>query len=435
VRPDLVLEAKAWVRGAFQDVEIGLDHEAGKILAIKRNLPGTPRTRFPGKLLVPSGVDLHVHLRDPGSPAKEDFRSGTLGAALGGVGTVLDMPNTDPVVDRLSRFEEKRDRVASKACVDWGLWSTFTPQTTRHLDLAMQSVGVKLYLAPTTGIPEAGTAQDLSQRLLFAAKADRLVALHAETPPTRPPATLVEHDASRPAQGEVAAIEAAARAAPADAAVHVCHATTAQAARAASKAGWSAGATPHHLLLANDATSLGAFAKVNPPLRPVAERDGLWHAFAGGEVPILESDHAPHTREEKGRPFTEAPAGVPGVETMLPLLLHEARTRGLDAGRVLEAACAAPGRLLGLPKGQIEPGYDADFFAYDPRAPRKLRGSDLQSRCGWTPFEGREAIVVAAHYLHGDLVVEGGRFVGRAGRGRMVRAQSPPKRRVPEGAA
>lgn len=421
MRPDLVVEGRAWVRGAFQDVEIGIDQEAGRILAVKKTLVGTPRKRFPGRLLAPSGVDVHVHFRDPGAPTKEDFRTGTLGAALGGVGTVLDMPNTAPVVDRRSRLEEKRERVAPRACVDWGLWCTFTANTMQPQDLAAESVGVKLYLAPTTGIPEPGSSDDLSEWFIHARSVGRLVSLHAEMAGARAARNLQEHDALRPGPGEVAAIEVAASLAPPLSNVHVCHASTAASVAAARQAGWSVGVTPHHLLLARDEVASGTFGKVNPPLRTAAERDDLWAAFARGDATILESDHAPHTRDEKAKVFEEAPAGVPGVQTLLPLLLHEAATRSLDPGRVLAAACEAPARLLGLPKGRIEPGLDADFFAYDPKAARRIHGEQLASRCGWTPFEGRPAVAIDAHYLRGDLVVEEGAFVGKPGRGRMVR--------------
>src|SRR5581483_3873940 len=103
-------------------VEIGIDEEHGKILAVKKNLVGQPRRRHRNRLLVPSGTDIHVHFRDPGHAKKEDFRTGTLGAALGGIGAVFDMPNTVPLVDRVSRLEDKAEAVAAKAVVDWGLW-------------------------------------------------------------------------------------------------------------------------------------------------------------------------------------------------------------------------------------------------------------------------------------------------------------------------
>lgn len=423
-----MVEARAFVRGEFTDVEIGLDVEAGKILAVKKTLPGADRARYPGRLLVPSGIDLHVHFRDPGSPKKEDFHTGTRGAALGGIGAVLDMPNTDPVVDRPSRLEEKRERIAPKACVDWGLWATLTAESKGVTKLLAAAHGLKLFLAPTTGIDDPGSAEDLEARLNAAQTADRLVALHAEMAPTRPADDLEGHDATRPLLGEVAALEAAASLAPAAAAVHLAHASSADALDAAARLGFSAGVTPHHLLLARDFRGPATHAKANPPLRAPATRQALWDRLADGRVPLLETDHAPHTLEEKSRPFRDAPAGLPGVETAYPLLLRVAKERRVPPAPIIRAFSEGPAARLGLARGRIEAGHDANFFLFDPRATHKIRGSELASPCGWTPFEGWESYRVETHYLHGEVVVDDHRFVGQRGRGRPL--SLPPASRT-----
>jgi dihydroorotase len=192
-----------------------------------------------------------------------------------------------------------------------------------------------------------------------------------------------------------------------------------------------AGVTPHHLLLDLARPGLTAFGKVNPPLRAPARRDGLWNAFARGEATVVESDHAPHTVAEKSAAFAEAPAGVPGVQTLLPLLLRQAELRGVDVARVIRAACEAPADLFGLSKGRIEPGFDADLVVFDPRHPVRLRGDRLASRCGWTPFEGWESYAVESHRIRGEPVVEDGAFVGRAGHGRRVRPGAPRPAALP----
>lgn len=430
MRPDVVLEARAFVRGELQDVEIGLDLERGTIVAVKKALTGDDRRRFPGKWILPSATDLHVHFRDPGHPQKEDFHTGTKGAALGGVGAVLDMPNTDPVIDRLSRLEEKKERVAGKACVDWGLWSTLTPATTKPVDLVRASAGVKLYLAPTTGIPETGSVEDLRNRIGIASRYGRLVALHAERHGATPPRDLANHDGLRSPEGEVEAIREAAAVAG-SARVHVAHATSAEAVAAAKDAGLSVGVTPHHLLLSYDEGNLGARGKVNPPLRSAKRRVALWKAFAAGDVPIVETDHAPHTMDEKARPFPEAPAGIPGVQTYLPLLLHEARKDPSLLAHVVRATCEEPPRLLGIRRGLIEVGASADLIVVDPRTPIKVRGSELASKCGWTPFEGWSALRIDEHFLRGEAIVEDGAFTGRQGRGRPLEVPHVPPRPAP----
>lgn len=428
---DLIVEARAFLPTGFSEVEIGINLETGKIEAVKRSLPGTPRKRFRGRLLFPSAVDLHVHFREPGHPHKEDFRSGTTGAARGGVGTILDMPNTDPIIDRASRLEEKRDRVAGKAVVDWGLWCTLTRQTPDVARLLQRSMGAKLFLVPTTGIEAPPTQDQLSAWFLECHRAERPVVVHAETIVHRAPATLAQHDLARPMGGEEEAVEHLARCATAGQRVHVAHASAAPTAEAARRAGFSAAATPHHLLLAFDEGNLGARGKVNPPLRSARNRNALWDAFTQGQIPILESDHAPHTLEEKDRPFPEAPAGVPGVETAFPLLLRRAKENAVSVDLVVRGYAQAPAEFLGLPKGRIEPGCDADFFLINPATVQRVKGSELASKCGWTPFEGWEQHAVETHYLHGEVVVEDYRFVGKPGQGRALEPRSVRTARAP----
>lgn len=420
VRPDLIVEARAFHRGELRDVEFGIDAESGTILSVKKTLPGHPRRRFPGRLLLPSGVDLHVHFRDPGAPAKEDFRTGTLGAALGGIGTVLDMPNTRPLVDRLSRLEDKREQAKAKACVDWGLWCTMTPQTRDARALLQASAGLKIYMAPTTEAPQPPASPELRRYMDAARRAGRLVAVHAELVGGDAADHLAGHDRLRGSDAEMAAVRRLGEAAPEGASVHVAHVTTAAAVDLAKSFRFTVGATPHHLLLSHDEGGLGAWAKVNPPLRNRRERAELWDAYASRRVDVVESDHAPHTQEEKRRPFGEAPAGVPGVETTYPLLLRAVRTRGLDLATLVQTLSERPAQRLGVPKGRLEPGHDADFFVIDPARPMPVRGAELQSRCGWTPFEGWESYPVETHFLHGEPVVEDHRFVGHPGRGRAT---------------
>lgn len=426
MRPDLILEARAFVQGTFDDYEIGLNTESGTILAVKKNLPGSPRKRYPGRLLIPSGVDLHVHFRDPGAPHKEDFKTGTRGAVMGGIGTVFDMPNTKPVVDTVRVWEEKREAVASKACCDFGLWCTLTEKTREPARLLRNASGAKLYLAPTTGIEAPATTEELRARLELAHAAQRLVVLHAERDPGKVPTTLAQHGHVRSVEGEAVAVREVANLAGAEAAIHVAHASTADTVEAALASGFSVAATPHHLLLAHDEHPLGAFGKVNPPLRDHRERTRLWEAFAAGRIPILESDHAPHTIDEKSRPFSEAPAGVPGVETGFPLLLRQAKEHGVAPDLVIRAYAEAPAARLGLKKGRLEAGYDADFFLLDPKSVHRVKGSALASKCAWTPFEDWSTYRVETHYLRGDLVVEDHHFIGRPGQGRILSPTSPP---------
>jgi len=229
-------------------------------------------------------------------------------------------------------------------------------------------------------------------------------------------------------EAEAAAIRVlgdAARSATATARIHVAHISSMAAVRALEDTPFTSEATPHHLLLDREKPLAGR-GKVNPPLRSAAERTELWKAFVDGRITTIASDHAPHTIEEKDLPFEEAPAGLPGVETMVPLLLRAVRRGELSLERLVDAAATRPAGLLRLEVGAIEVGHVANLMVVDPRALSVIRAKDLHSKCGWTPFEGFEGIFPEATYVHGELAAEARELVGEHhGRAIPVRAPGP----------
>jgi dihydroorotase len=417
---DRILEARAFVGGELTETRIGLDESEGTITAVKRSLTGAPVTRIRDGILLPAAIDMHVHMRDPGFPHKEDFRTGTLAALLGGVGTVFDMPNTKPTVDNRSALEEKLETISSKAIVDFGLFGTITARTREPDVFAKRCDALKLYLAPTTGISTGADDQMALTTLTAARHAARLVAVHAEAATAPEAANLAQHDAARPAATEVQAIQRVASLASARDRLHICHATTQEAAKAAGDAGFTVGLTPHHLLLHIE-PRLALTGKVNPPLRDAAAQTALWQAFASGLEAIVESDHAPHTRQEKDGPFVETPAGIPGVQTLYPLLLQAANDGRLPLAHVVEACAWRPAQRLGLRTGRIEAGHAADLVVVDTSRPKKITLDWLASKAGWSPFEGMPALAPRQHYRRAELALEDGHAVVGPGHGRRVR--------------
>ena len=191
-----------------------------------------------------------------------------------------------------------------------------------------------------------------------------------------------------------------------DGPVHVAHVTCVEALDTVPQ-GVTTEATPHHLFL-DYTRPLKAFGKVNPPLRGPADRQALWDAFAAGRIDIAATDHAPHTREEKEEPFDEAPSGLPGVATSLPLLLRQVRAEALSLERFVEATAARPAEILGVPKGRIEVGRDADLIVVDAREVVRITPRRVRYKCGWTPFEGMEGVFPRTVYLRGERIVEDG---------------------------
>jgi dihydroorotase len=419
----LILAGRAFVRGRLQHVEIAID-DLGRIQSIGKIRIGAPRHDVGEAVILPAATDLHVHFREPGGPAEaETIASGTVGAALGGVSLVGEMPNTRPPVSDVESWEEKSNLVQGRAAVDVLLYGT--PTNPRALGpLSRHAGGFKVYLSPTTNIEHVPAASELPA--LWSRLADlRLpVSVHAEDPgrftangrATSP----AEWNGHRPALAEEESLSGLTRA-PSGLRLHAAHVTTPKGAELLKEVGLSFEVTPHHLLL-SDHSGPDARFKVNPPLRSESDRLGLWQAFQRGEVPMVASDHAPHPRDTKERRFDLAPSGVPGVETLLPLLLNKVRSGDLDLAVLLAAACDRPARWLGQPLGRIVVGHRANLLVVDFTKRTTVEGRALHSPSGWTPFEGWEAIRPREHYRDGERIIEGGEYVGRA-TGRVVRPE------------
>ena len=434
--PAWILAGRAPLRGRLQPVEIAIG-EDGRILSIGRNRSGAPRHDVGDAVILPAATDLHVHFRDPGGSVDvESIETGTVGAAVGGVGLVGEMPNTSPAVTDAATLEEKASRVRGRAAVDVLLYGA--PTVPRRLEALSRVAGAfKLYLSPTTGIDEPPSFAELPALLDRLARLGLPLSVHAEDParfgPPDRPADPVGWNAHRPPLAERSAVEHLLRA-PAALRLHVAHVTTGSLAELLRSRSISFEATPHHLLLSERSGLDGRF-KVNPPLRSEADRAALWSAFQRGEVPCVASDHAPHASSEKSLPFERAPSGVPGVETMLPLLLARVRSNELRLETLLAAACDRPARWFGQPHGRLAVGDRAHLLVVDFRSRSALSGRQLHSPCGWTPFEGMEAIFPREHYRDGVRIVQDGEYVG-APVGRVVRPDftSPPAlSALPEG--
>jgi len=356
---------------------------------------------------------------------------GTIEAALGGIGLAADMPNTRPPTDRVDRLTERADRARGRAAIDLLLYAT--PTRPDQIPALGRAAGAfKLFLGPTTGIGSPPDPLELPGLLRAVADTGLPLTVHAEDPEAFPPgpepADTVDWDRRRPKAAEARAIDRLGSG-PARLRLHVAHITDPESIPRLAAQGVSFEATPHHLLLETNPGD-GPRRKVNPPLRSPADRAALFRAFREGRIPVLASDHAPHSIAEKDRPFALAPSGVPGVETMLPLLLEEVRRGELDLGVLVRAAMERPARWLGQPMGRIAPGHRAHLIVVDFRDRRTIASRRLHAPCGWTPFEGWPAIFPGTHLLYGVPIVEDSEHVGRAV-GRVHRPEFAPGVRPP----
>ena len=386
------------------------------------SLPGEETIDADGLTLLPGAIDAHVHFRQPGHGHKETWATGSRSAAAGGVTTVVDQPNTSPPTVDGAAFDEKAE-FADNAAVDYGINGGVNEAWEPESLLARPVFALgEVFLADSTG--EMGIDEALFEdALAAAAEAGIAVTVHAEDADlfdesvsgTDAGGTGRDADADlwsqyRTAEAEIAAVEAACEAARgAGVRIHVAHTSTPEAVDAADSAGMTTEVTPHHLLLSReDLDDLGTFGRMNPPLRSEARREELYERVADGTVDLIATDHAPHTAAEKEAGLWDAPSGVPGVETMLPLLLAEVRDGGLTLERVRDLVAANPAERFGLAeKGRIEVGYDADLTLVDLDDAEPIRADALHTKCDWTPFEGREAVFPELTVVDGEIVYDG----------------------------
>jgi len=330
------------------------------------------------------------------------------------------MPNTSPPTMTVEAIREKKAIAKGKSAVDFGLFAGIRPGAD-IAGLSKEAVGFKLYMAGTTGDLLVPSIDSVAHELEETGPNGRVVAVHAEDEGMRerePERGLRDHLRNRRNECETSAIRNISKQGGRTR-LHICHISAKESIGLVRQTpGTTCEVTPHHMLLDID-RPIGTMGKVNPPLRTKGDRQALFLAFRQGEIDVLASDHAPHTMDEKGEDFEYAPCGLPGVETMLPLVLQHVRERHLALATVVRAACERPAEIFGLNKGKIAVGFDADLVAVDFMASQDIKGDRLHSKCGWTPFEGMSGIFPKAVIVGGELMMKDGGVVGER-RGRDV---------------
>jgi dihydroorotase len=368
----VLANGKVFVDGELKRMDLGFEE---KILEIGEGLQGETLD-CSGYVILPAMIDVHVHFRDFDQAYKEDWESGSRAAAKGGVGTVLEMPNTEPPTITLEMVRRKRE-LAERSLVDFELYGGLTADNIELIpDLARVVAAFKLYLGETTGNLAVRDPKVIKQIFRTVAATGKVLTVHAQ------------HSESE-ARDLAEAIDLAAKY---DIKLHLAHVTTREGVLVIEEAkrdvNLTAETCPHYLLLTeDDLTREGPKLLVNPPLAREEDRGLLWEALQEGLIDILASDHAPHTLEEKEG--DEPPAGLPGVETTLPLMLDAIDRGKISLAQLVRAFAENPARRFGLAgKGRIEVGYPADLVVVDLDRWGRVEREELATRCGWSPYEG-----------------------------------------------
>jgi dihydroorotase len=360
-----------------------------------------------GLTLLPGVIDPQVHFREPGLEYKEDLQTASHACAKGGVTSFLEMPNTKPLTTSQTALTDKLNRAAQKCVVNYGFFIGATADNLEELQRATPTCGIKIFMGSMKGDLLIDSKETLER--IFA-NGSRLIAVHAEDPQRIAARRqqfeidrLVADGISIPTamhsqiQDNQAALMATQLAVELSTKyqrrLHILHLSTAEevAYLRDRKTSWiTAEVTPQHLLLNTDAyDTIGTLAQMNPPLRSQADNAALWQGLHDGILDFIATDHAPHTLEEKAKPYPQSPSGMPGVETSLPLMLTAATQGRCTIAQVSQWMSRNAAIAYGIVnKGEIRIEWDADLVLVDLRQHKPVLRQELLTKCGWSPFEG-----------------------------------------------
>ncbi len=359
-----------------------------------------------GCLAMPGAIDAQVHFRDPGATHKEDLASGSRAAVSGGVTSFLEMPNTRPATIDQTALNAKLERAAGCSPANYGFFIGATPGNLDNLNRCGPVCGIKVFMGSSTGTLLVHEESDL--RNIFG-NGERLIAVHAEDEQrirsrTEQFSNLPEtqgnprtHTAIRDTECALLATQTAVRLSHEySRRLHILHLTSAaevEYLRKNKTEHITVECPPQHLFLTEqDYDRLGTRMQMNPPIRSQADQDELWAGLHDGTIDFIATDHAPHTLEEKSKPYPNSPSGMPGVETLLPLMLTAWKEGRCTLAQVLKWLCRGPAEAYRMQgKGMLAEGYDADIAIIDPDREWEIRDQDMFTKVGWTPFHGRSA--------------------------------------------
>ena len=408
--------------GGAVPIDIGI--KDGKVTALADLKHEAAREIFDARHLtvLPGCIDEQVHFREPGPTHKEDLESGTRGAVLGGITAVFEMPNTDPATTTAAAINDKIRRATGRAWTDFAFYVGASPENADELGTLERlpgCCGIKMFMGSSTGTLLVADDENVARVLR---SGSRRVTVHSEDDMRLTErSSMVAGGADVSMHPEWRDVETAVRSTQRLLAlaranhrrVHVLHVTTAEemAILAQAKDIATVEVLPQHLTLAAPECyqRLGTLAQMNPPIREARHREALWAALNGGVVDCIGSDYAPHTREEKAKPYPRSPSGLTGVQTTVPVMLNHVAEGRLSLQRFVDLMSAGPARIFGIAgKGRVALGYDADFTVVDLTAKRTIRNDWIASRVGWTAFDSMnvtgwpKATIIRGHIVMRD---------------------------------
>ena len=401
----------------------------GKIVEIGKT-SGEAKEIFDAKNLtvLPGCIDTQTHFREPGSTDTEDLHSGSRAAITGGITGVFEMPNTNPPTSNLIEFDKKLNLAKNRMYSNYAFYFGATPENIDQLSKLKNlegCCGIKLFAGSSTGKLLVDKESDIEKVI---SNSDRIVSIHSEDEEILnlrkkfiKEGDVQSHPEWRNTECAISSTRRVVKIAERyNKKIHVLHVTTREEIDflAMHKKNVTFEITPQHLsMYAPDCyNKLGTFVQMNPPLRTKEHYDRLWVAVRNSIVDILGSDHAPHLKENKKKKYPGSPSGMPGVQTILPVMLDHVSKDKLSLNQLMKFMCENPCKIFGIKnKGYIKEGYDADLTIVDMKKEQIIKDEMMASKCGWTPFnnykvKGFPICVI----VNGNIVMTDGKIVGKA---------------------
>ena len=400
---DLIIKnGNCYINEDFQVTDIGIKEK--KIVKIGKIEESSKETiDAKGLIVLPGCIDTQVHFREPGSTDAEDLKSGSKAAILGGITSVFEMPNTNPPTSNLIEFQKKIDLAKNRMFTNHAFYFGATPDNSNELSNLKNLVGccgVKLFAGSSTGDLLVDKEKDIEKIFEHTSK---VVAVHSEDEEILNMNKKLIKDGdvhSHPVwRSEECAISSTRRivriAERYKKKAHILHITTKQEIDFLSqhKGNITFEITPQHLtIFAPDCyDKLGTYAQMNPPIRDKSHYDKLWYGVRNNLNDTIGSDHAPHLKENKEKIYPSSPSGMPGVQTLLPIMLNHVNDGKLTIKQLIRLICENPIKIFNIKdKGFIRESFDADLTIIDMNKISTIDNNNIASKCGWTPFHGKK---------------------------------------------
>jgi dihydroorotase len=394
----IVKNGSCYVNGKLEKTDIALaGNKIKKIGKVEAN--DTKVFDASNKLVLPGIIDTQTHFREPGSTDREDLESGSRSAVLGGVTSVFEMPNTNPPTSNLVEFDKKLNLAKNRMHCNYAFYFGATPENVDQLSKLKDlkgCCGVKLFAGSSTGKLLVDKEADIEKVI---SQSDRIVSIHSEDEEILnlrkkfiKEGDVHSHPEWRNTECAISSTRRVVKIAERyNKQIHILHVTTKEEVDflAMHKKNVTFEITPQHLTLyAPDCyDKLGTFAQMNPPIRKKEHYDRLWVAVKNSVVDVLGSDHAPHSKEDKKKKYPTSPSGMPGVQTILPIMLNHINNKKLSLEQLIKLMCENPCKIFGIKdKGYIKEDFDADLTIVDMNKEQTIKDEMTASKCGWTPF-------------------------------------------------